>query len=249
MNSTETLLCQHATVRQYQDKSVPADVLERIIECGIRASNTGNMQVYSVIATQEPERRKALSALHYGQGSSAPLHLTICADVNRYHQWCRQRGCDQPYDNFLWFLSGVIDASLFAQNLCIAAESEGLGFCHLGTVLYNAEAISQLLELPQGVVPVIALSMGYPAAQPALSERLPQEGILHHETYHPYSEADIDRIHAPREEFPFNQEMVRQNGTRNLAEIFTSIRYPHKANVEISQSLLALLQKQGFMNQ
>lgn len=249
MNPTETLLCQHASVRQYQDKSVPADVLERIIECGSRASNTGNMQVYSVVATQDSERRKALSNLHYGQGASAPLHLTICADVNRYHQWCRQRGCDQPYDNFLWFLSGVIDASLFAQNLCIAAESEGLGFCHLGTVLYNAEAISQLLELPKGVVPVIALSMGYPVTQPTLSERLPIEGILHHETYNHYSEADIDRIHAPREEFPFNQEMVRQNGTRNLAEIFTNIRYPHKANVEISQSLLSLLEKQGFMNQ
>lgn len=249
MNPTETLLCQHATVRQYQDKPVPADLLERIIECGSRASNTGNMQVYSIVATQDAERRKALCELHYGQGASAPLLLTICADVNRYHLWCRQRGCDQPYDNFLWFLSGVIDASLFAQNLCIAAESEGLGFCHLGTVLYNAEAIARLLELPQGVVPVIALSMGYPAAQPALSERLPIEGILHHETYHHYTPADIDRIHAPREEFPFNQEMVRQNGTRNLAEIFTSIRYPRKANVEISRSLLALLEQQGFMNQ
>ena len=249
MNSIEQHLCSHATVRQYQDRPIPDEVMQRIIECGGRASNTGNMQVYSVVVTQQPERRKALSDLHFGQGATAPALLTVCADINRYHHWCRQRGCDEPYDNFLWFLSGVIDASLFAQNLCVAAESEGLGFCHLGTVLYNTEAIAQLLELPKGVVPVIALSIGYPATQPTLSERLPIEGIAHSETYHDYTDADIDRIHEVRESFPFNQEMVRQNGTRNLAEIFTQIRYPKKANVEISQTLLHFLGQAGFMNQ
>ena len=249
MNSIEQHLCSHATVRQYQDRPIPDEVMQRIIECGGRASNTGNMQVYSVVVTQQPERRKALSDLHFGQGATAPALLTVCADINRYHHWCRQRGCDEPYDNFLWFLSGVIDASLFAQNLCVAAESEGLGFCHLGTVLYNTEAIAQLLELPKGVVPVIALSIGYPATQPTLSERLPIEGIAHSETYHDYTDADIDRIHEVRESFPFNQKMVRQNGTRNLAEIFTQIRYPKKANVEISQTLLHFLGQAGFMNQ
>ena len=246
MTQIEEFLCRHATVRQYQDKPVEEAVIERIIECGGRASNTGNMQVYSVVVTREPELRKRLSELHFGQGSTAPVMLTVCADVNRYHLWCRQRGCDEPYGNFLWFVSGVIDASLFAQNLCIAAESEGLGFCHLGTVLYNTKAIAELLELPKGVVPVIALSVGYPAQQPALSERLPVEGIMHKEKYHPYTGEDIDRIHKVREEFPFNQEMVRQNGTRNLAEIFTKIRYPRESNEAISKALKEFLAQAGM---
>lgn len=249
MNAIETLLCGHASVRRFTDKPVSDEVLHRITECGSRASNTGNMQVYSLVATCEPERRQALSALHFGQCASAPVLLTVCADVNRYHHWCRQRGCDQPYDNFLWFLSGVIDASLFAQNLCVAAESEGLGFCHLGTVLYNAAAIADLLRLPQGVAPVITLALGYPADESRLSERLPVEGILHREIYCDYSDEEIDRIHQVREEFPFNQEMVRQNGTRNLAEIFTNIRYPKQANTDISRALLAYLAAAGFMNQ
>ena len=249
MNSTETLLCRHASVRQYLDKPVDDEILNRIIECGGRASNTGNMQVYSVVVTREPDLRKRLCEQHFGQGSTAPVMLTVCADVNRYHLWCRQRGCDEPYGNFLWFLSGVIDASPFAQNLCIAAESEGLGFCHLGTVLYNAKAIAELLELPKGVVPVIALSLGWPAQNPALSERLPVAGIAHQEKYHQYTEADIDRIHKVREEFPFNQEMVRQNGTRNLAEIFTTIRYPRQSNESISRALLQFLDQAGMMEQ
>ena len=196
------------------------------------------------------EKDRELTAdakLHYGQGASCAAYLTICVDVNRYHHWTRQRGCDEPYNNFLWLMSGTVDASLFAQNICVAAESEGLGFCFLGTVMYNAAPIAQLLNLPKGVVPVITLSLGYPDEQPAQSERLPLDGIVHNETYHDYSDEDIDRIHELRENFPFNQEMVRQNGTRNLAEIFTKLRYPKKDNEAISKSLHDFCKQAGMM--
>lgn len=249
MNIIEQQLLSHRSIRKYLDRPIPEEVMNRIIECGGRASNTGNMQIYSVVVTQDPAIRKPLCDLHFGQGSTAPAMLTVCVDINRYHHWCRQRGCDEPYGNFLWLLSGVIDASLFAQNLCVAAESEGLGFCHLGTVLYNAKGIADLLHLPKGVMPVIALSMGYPDGQPELSERLPLQGIMHRETYQDYTDADIDRVHQLREEFPFNQEMVRTNNTRNLAEIFTKLRYPHDSNVAISRALMDYARQFGFMDQ
>ncbi|MBP5535806.1 MAG: nitroreductase family protein [Bacteroidales bacterium] len=248
MNETERLLQAHRTVRKYQDRPVDDATLNRILECGMRASNTGNMQVYSIVVTRDKARREALCAQHYGQGSTAPVLLTLCADVNRYHRWCSQRNAGIAYGNFLWFLSGVIDASLCAQNIAVAAESEGLGLCYLGTVLYNAKPISDLLQLPQGVVPVLTLSLGYPAEEPALSERLPLEAVVHQEIYRDDSPADIDRLHAPKEEFPFNKRMVEENGTDNLAQIFTQIRYPRAANEEISRSLLALLASAGFMN-
>ena len=71
---------------------------------------------------------------------------------------------------------------------------------------------------------------------------------MHDEKNHDYSDDDIDRIHRIHEEFPFNQEMVRQNGTRNLAEIFTKIRYPKKDNVAISQALLDFFEQAGMIN-
>ncbi len=247
--NTIDLLNSHRSIRKFQSRAIEQDKMSRILECGMRASNTGNMQIYSIIVTQQPDNVAALSKLHFGQGSTAPAFLTICVDVNRYHHWCRLRGCDEPYDNFLWLMSGTVDASLAAQNICVAAEAEGLGFCYLGTVMYNTKAIAELLELPKGVVPVVTLCMGYPDEQPAQSERLPLEGVVHDEKYHDYSDDDIERIHRIREEFPFNQEMVRQNGTRNLAEIFTKIRYPKKDNVAISQALLDFVTQAGMMEQ
>ncbi len=220
--------------------------MQRLLQCAGRASNTGNMQIYSIIVTQQQPLLGQLSALHFGQGATAPAFVTICVDVNRYHHWCRLRGCDEPYGNFLWLMSGTVDASLAAQNLCVAAESEGLGFCYLGTVMYNTKAIAELLELPTGVVPVVTLSLGYPAEEPAQSERLDIEGFVHYEKYHAYSDADIERIHTVREDFPFNQAMVEQNGVRNLAELFTAKRYPRKDNEAISKSLLEFCQQAGF---
>lgn len=243
---TIEILKNHRSIRRYKSTPVPQGLIDRMVEAGARASNTGNMQLYSVIVTQEKERIEALSKLHYGQGSTAPLFLTICADVNRYHHWCRLRGCDEPYGNFLWLLSATVDASLFAQNICVAAESEGLGFCYLGTVMYNTAQIATLLEIPKGVVPVITLSMGYPDEQPEQSERLPLNGIIHQEKYRHYSDDDIEEIHRLREEWPFNREMVKQNEVRNLAELFTTKRYPRKDNEAISAALKEFIIQAGF---
>ena len=245
--NTIDLLNGHRSVRKFKDLAIEKDKMERILECGMRGSNTGNMQIYSVIVTQDKKNIAELSKLHFGQGSTAAAFLTVCVDVNRYHHWCRLRDCDEPYGNFLWLMSGTVDATIAAQNICVAAEAEGLGFCYLGTVMYNTKAIAELLEMPKGVVPVVTLCMGYPDEQPALSERLPLEGVVHNEKYHDYSDDDIERVHRIREEFPFNQEMVRQNGTRNLAEIFTKIRYPRKDNEAISAALKEFCEQAGMM--
>ncbi len=50
----ETIL-QHRSVRSYTDRPIEESLLQRILEAGIRASNTGNMQIYSVVVTTDPE--------------------------------------------------------------------------------------------------------------------------------------------------------------------------------------------------
>ncbi len=238
----------HRSIRKFTDEKVSPALLEEIVNCGLRASNTGNMQLYSVIATQEEPQRTELCQLHFGQCSSAPLFLTICTDVNRYHHYCRVNGCDKPYGNLLWFISALVDASLFAQNLCLAAEAKGLGFCHLGTVNYNTEKIAELLQCPKGVVPVIALALGHPAEEGRLSERLGTDAVLHSEVYHDPTDAETVKMHEVRDNDPFNQQMVKENGTRNYCEIFTTKRYPRQMNEAVSADLLAFLRKSGMLD-
>ena len=247
MKDAITTMMQHRSIRQFTSEAVDEALLKEILDCGLRASNTGNMQLYSIITTSQEPLRSELCKLHFGQCSTAPLWLTICTDVRRYHHYCRVNQCDEPYGNFLWFASALVDASLCAQNLCVAAESRGLGFCFLGTVMYNTEQIASLLQCPEGVVPVIAIAMGHPAEESRMSERLGQDAVVHSEVYHDPTDDDIVRTHAVRDNDPFNQEMVRQNGTRNYCEIFTTKRYPRQQNEAISHDMLDFLRRHGAM--
>jgi nitroreductase len=236
----------HRSIRKFTNEKVSPALLEEIVNCGFRASNTGNMQLYSVIATQEEPLRTELCGLHFGQCATAPLWLTVCTDVARYHQYCRVNQCDEPYGNLLWFISALVDASLFAQNLCVAAEAKGLGFCYLGTVNYNTRQSAELLQCPKGVVPVIAIAMGYPDEEPRRSERLGLDAVLHNETYHTPTDAELVESHRVRDEDPFNRRMVEENGTRNYCEIFTTKRYPRSMNTAVSNDLLQFLKDSGM---
>lgn len=248
MKSTATeIMMQHRSIRKFTPEVVDEKVLREIVDCGLRASNTGNMQLYSIIATQEEPLRTDLCNLHFGQCSTAPLWLTVCTDVHRYHRYCEINQCDQPYGNLLWFVSAMVDASICAQNICIAAEERGLGFCYLGTVNYNTAKIANLLKCPKGVVPVIAIALGHPAEEGRLSERLGQDAILHREVYHDPTNEEVKATHTVRDNDPFNQRMVSENGTRNYCEIFTTKRYPREMNESVSAELADFLHGSGVI--
>lgn len=246
MNSIQKSLLAHRSVRQFTSEAIAPALLDELLQCGLRASNTGNMQLYSVIVTRQEPLRSELCKLHFGQCASAPVWLTICTDVARYHQYCRINQCDEPYGNLLWFTSALVDASLCAQNICVAAESRGLGFCYLGTVNYNTRQIAELLNCPKGVVPVIAIAMGYPEEEPRRSERLGLDAIVHHETYHVPTDDELTATHRVRDNDPFNRRMVEENGTRNYCEIFTTKRYPRSMNESVSRDLLNFLKDSGM---
>ena len=185
MNPTLETILKHRSIRKYQEKEIPQDVLERVLEAGTRASNTGNMQVYSVVVTQSAEMKAKLSPLHFNQPmiKQAPVVLTVAADVARFQHWCEINGAERSYDNFLWFVCGCIDSMLFAQNIAVAAEAEGLGLCFLGTTLYMAREIAQVLEMPKGVIPITTITMGYPAEEPAPRPRQTLEEMVSYNEY------------------------------------------------------------------
>jgi len=246
----DTLL-QHRTIRKYTSEDITNELLNKILEAGCRASTTGNMQVYSIIISRDAEMKKQLAGCHFNQPMvvGAPMVLTFCADFNRFNIWCKQNNADPGYDNFLSFFTAAIDALLVAQNVCIAAESEGLGICYLGTTTYLASKIIDILKLPKGVVPVTTVTIGWPAEDPALVDRLPLEAIIHKETYQDYTPEAIARFYSHKESLPENQQFIAENSKETLAQVFTDVRYKKADNELFSGMLLDVLRQQGFLNQ
>ncbi|MBN2215445.1 MAG: nitroreductase family protein [Bacteroidales bacterium] len=240
----------HRSIRKYKSDPIDDLIMNKIVEAGTRASTTGNMQVYSMVITRDERIREKLWMAHFRQDMvlQAPVHITFCADFNRFNKWCLQRNARPGYDNFLSFFTAAIDALLVSQNVVLAAEAHGLGICYLGTVIYMADRIAEILELPVAVVPVAAIVMGYPDEIPEMTDRLPLKGVIHKEKYSDYSAEAINEIYAGKEALELTAQLLKENNKETLAQVFTDNRYPRKDNVHFSNRFLRLIENQGFMN-
>lgn len=237
------------SIRKYSDKEVADELLNRLLTEASRTQTMGNMQLYSVVVTRSKEMKEKLAPAHFNQPmvTEAPVVLTVCADFNRASRWCRCRKAEPGYDNFLSFINAATDALLYTQTFCNLAEEEGLGLCFLGTTVYMPQMIIDTLQLPQLVMPVATITLGWPDEQPPLTDRLPLESFMHDEVYHDYSPADIDRYYGQKEALDENKEFVRINNKETLAQIFTDIRYTKKDNEAMSTGMIEALKKQGFI--
>ena len=241
---------ERRTIRKYQEKSIPESLLNEWLEVAARASNTGNMQLYSVVVTRDQAMKERLAPAHFNQPmvTSAPVVLTVCADANRFVKWAECREAEAGFDNLQTFMAATIDACLFAQNFCDAAEEAGLGICYLGTTTYNADQIIGILGLPKLVVPIVTLTVGYPAEPlPDQPERLPLAAIVHEERYTDYTPEAIDALYADKEALEVNRQFVRENNKKTLAQVFTDIRYTKANNEHFSGVRLRALRGQGFV--
>ena len=106
------------TIRKYKAQDIPVDLLNDMLETSFRAATMGNMQLYSVVVTRDPEMKAQLAPAHFNQPmvTSAPVVLTFCADFNRFSKWCRQRKAEPGYDNFAFFYE--------CNDRCIAGDTE-----------------------------------------------------------------------------------------------------------------------------
>lgn len=238
------------TIRKYTEQDIPAELLNELLEVAARASNTGNMQLYSVIVTRDQGNKEKLSPAHFNQPmiTTAPVVLTFCADANRFVKWAEQRKAEAGFDNFQTFIASTIDAMLFAQAFCDAAEEKGLGICYLGTTAYNADKIIEALSLPRLVVPIVTVTVGYPDEPlPDQVERLPLAAVVHQESYTNYTPEAIDELYREKEALEVNKQFVQENNKETLAQVFTDVRYTKKNNEYFSEVLLKVLKDQDFM--
>lgn len=238
------------TVRSYEDRDVSKEMVEEMLAAAMQAPTTGNMQLYSVVETRDAGRRVELAKCHFNQpaATGAPVLLTFCADFNRFEKWCRLRGAEPGFENFQSFVAAMLDATILAQQFNTIAEMRGLGCCYLGTTTYMADRIAEVLELPDRVVPIVTLSVGWPAGDSVVSDRIPVKGILHSERYGDYSDDEISALYCEKEAREDSKRFVEENGKCSLAQVFTDVRYPRGTNEAFSKVFLDFIKSRSFLN-
>lgn len=244
-----TALKDRRSIRRYASRDVDDALLTRLLTEAERTQTMGNLQLYSVVVTRSKEQKARLAPCHFNQSmvTEAPVVLTFCADFHRTTRWCEEREADPGYDNMLSFVNAMTDALLYCQTFCQLAEDAGLGLCFLGTTVYTPGQIIDVLQLPRLVMPVATITLGWPAEEPAQTDRLPLTAIVHQETYTSPTRDDIDRDYAEKEALTENKAFVDMNHKKTLAQVFTDCRYTRRDNEAMSATLLDTLRRQGFL--
>ena len=237
------------SIRKYSSREVSSQLLTSLLKDAERTPTMGNLQLYSVVVTRDEEMKAKLAPAHFNQPmvTGAPVVLTFCADFRRTTLWAEDRKADPGYDNFLSFINAATDTLLYCQTFCNLAEESGLGTCFLGTTVYLPQLIIDTLKLPKLTFPVATITLGWPDEDPAQSDRLPVDAIIHEETYNDYTPEMIDRFYAYKESLAENKHFVEINHKETLAQVFTDLRYTRKDNEAMSEGIMKALKNQGFI--
>jgi len=188
LNETLDVLLSHRSVRAYLPEKLPEGTLETLVAAAQSASSSSNLQVWSVVAIQDPARKARLAALAGNQQHilEAPLFLLWLVDLHRLAALSKERNeSAEALGYFESFLLGAVDASLAAQNAVVAVESLGLGAVYIGAIRNHPAEVAAELNLPPQAFALFGLAVGRPdPARPAeVKPRLPQEVVLFKEQY------------------------------------------------------------------
>lgn len=189
LNQTLETILAHRSVRAFlPSRPLPDGTLELLVAAGQSAATSSNLQTWSVVSVADPATKARAAELAGDQGfiRDAPLLLVFCADLQRLTAASRLRaapGGALAYTEML--LMAAIDAALASQSAAVAAEALGLGACYVGAVRNRPRDVAALLGLPDRVVALFGLAVGWPdPARPAhVKPRLPAAEVLHRETW------------------------------------------------------------------
>ncbi|MYL34725.1 oxygen-insensitive NADPH nitroreductase [Pontibacillus yanchengensis] len=187
MNETLQTLLNHRSIRAFTNEKVTDEQISSIIEAAQMASTSSYMQAYTIMGVTDEEKKAELARITGQDYVQNNAHLFIfCADLYRHQQKATQEQKENMLanlENTEHLLVSSIDAALAAQNAAIAAESMGLGMCFIGSIRNNIQQVDSLLSLPDHVIPLFGMVIGYPEKQPEQKPRLSKAGIYFENEY------------------------------------------------------------------
>lgn len=271
------LIMNRRSIRSFKDQEIPEHIIEELLDAANNAPSGGNIQPVSIILVQEAEGRKELAEIVEDQPwvKNAPLSMVFCIDFYRIKKWASMFDTDFKGENALaHFLIAYADLMCSAQNVVILAEDYGLGSVYVGSIQSNIDRARQYFMIPEYVLPMMVLSIGYPKSIPANIPKLKRNVIAHRERYKVLSDDDIKKafenkygsfednvdkylekayIEAVESDKQQNQsrvksvkEEMKKLEIRNNAQFLFKVRYPSEVMVKLNENLICAFKNAGF---
>ncbi len=273
------VMMKRRSVRNFKDQEIPEDVTEELLDAANNAPSGGNIQPISVILVQEAEARKELARMVGEQPwvRNAPLSMIFCIDFFRIKRWASMFEADYKGEKaFLPFLIAYADLMCSAQNVVILAQAHGLGSVYIGTILDVIDGAREYFAIPEYVLPIMVLSIGYPKSVPKNVPKLKREVIVHREKYNRLTDDQIKRafedkygsfentlenylhrtyietVEAEKQQKPewADIESIRKEmkklNIKNNAQFLFKLRYPSDEMIKLNETLISAFRNAGF---
>jgi nitroreductase/FMN reductase [NAD(P)H] len=171
--------------RRYQERDIAPELVRLLCACALSAPSKSDLQQADILIVRESGRRDKIAdllpAMPWVRG--APVFVVFLANGRRVPLLAALREKPFPNDHLDLFFNATVDAAIVLATFVRAAEAVGLGCCPISVIRDHVGAVRDLLELPERVVPIAGMTLGWPAEAGAMSPRLPLETTVHHETF------------------------------------------------------------------
>lgn len=170
--------------RRYTDKAVDAELLRLLCACALSAPSKSDLQQADIVIVNTPGQN-TIADLIPDQPfiRTAPAFLVFLANGRRLPEISRMRGKPFPNDHLDQFFNAAVDTGIVLASFIRAADAVGLGTCPISVIRDHSAKVSQMLRLPQRVIPVAGMCVGWPSERSHISARLGLASTLHEGKY------------------------------------------------------------------
>jgi nitroreductase/FMN reductase [NAD(P)H] len=178
-------IVKHRVIRRYSGQPVDPAMVRLVCACALSAPSKSDLQQRDIVVVENARIRRTIGDLIPDMPfvGLAPVFLVFLANGRRLPEIARLRKKPFPNDHFDLVFNAATDAAIALATAVTAAEALGLGACPISVIRDHAARISELLALPDRVIPFAGLCLGWPADEGRMSPRLPLATTLHHDRF------------------------------------------------------------------
>jgi len=156
MNVLEAIKTRRS-IRQFTDEPIGKESLEKLLDAARWAPTASNQQRWRFVVVTSPTMKQLIKKFAPGIFAMPAAFIVICAE---------KEADANPWDEATY----LADCAIAAQNIMLAAWEMGIGSCV--ALSYAKVAVQEILNLPEDVEPLLIVTLGYPAEDPAPPPRL-----------------------------------------------------------------------------
>jgi len=178
-------IAAHRVHRRYLAREVTPDLLRLLCACALSAPSKSDLQQADILIVRETSKIYAIAELlpEMPWMREAPVFLIFLANGRRLPQISRMRGKPFPNDHLDLFFNATVDAAIVMTTFLRAAEAVGLGCCPISVIRDHAATVSKMIALPEKVIPIAGMCVGWPAEEGGITPRLSLSTTIHTERF------------------------------------------------------------------